>query len=52
MFPDTSIFQMKMICWLGKKRGLYRNPSRHLRQTCDCFILLDKAMIEQCWLGE
>jgi hypothetical protein len=26
--------------------------SRHLRQTCDRFILLDEAMMEQCWLDK
>ena len=26
--------------------------SRHLRQTCDRFILLDEKVLEQCWLGK
>jgi len=31
---------------------VYTGLSRHLRQTCDRFILLDEVMMEQCWLGK
>jgi len=31
---------------------IYAGHSRHLRQTCDRFILLDEAMMEQCWLSK
>ncbi len=31
---------------------VYIGHSRHLRQTCDRFTLLDKAMMDQCWLSK
>ncbi|MBM3134835.1 MAG: NYN domain-containing protein [Chloroflexi bacterium] len=31
---------------------VYIGHSRHLRQTCDRFTLLDKAMMDQCWLNK
>lgn len=54
VFIDGSNFYRVSKASLGRPAwisSIYTGHSRHLRQTCDRFILLDKAMMEKCWLG-